>query len=491
MGIMLTTFIIYLVFLIAVGLLTYNLNKKLDDFVLAGRRLKIWVATISEKASSESGWMILGMPGKGFNNGLGAIWPALACVIGTFFNWTALAWRLRKFTAHYKALSLPDFIEARYRDEKSKLLRIVAAILLIVFTTSYVSAQFIASAKALHVTFEMDYYLAFFIGVAVILFYTVMGGFFAVAFTDLVQGLLMVFALVLLPTLGIIHLGGWSGMLDQVGSIMPTHLSVKAGKHGLELATFIIGMLAIGLGYPGQPHVVTRYMAIQDPKKVRVGGLIAVAWIILAAYGAVFIGLSAKAIITQEITDPEHIFPLMAKALLPEWLVGILIAAAMAAIMSTADSQLLICSTTLVQDIFHKLLGKEFSDKTMVLASRLFTLGIGVIAVLLALTQDPDDEKGLVFWLVLYAWGGLASSFGPLLILSCFWKRTTKWGALAGMVIGSATYIVWQNINVLKELVYGLVPGFFVAFGAIIIVSLLTEPPGEIDREFEEMRKAM
>ncbi len=478
---MIASFFVYLAVLLFIGIITYRLTKTLDDFILAGRKLGTWVVAISAKASDLSGWLILGVPGKGYNLGIGAMWAGIAVMVGTFFNWAALSKRLRRYTEILNALTIPDFLEARFRDEKAHILRLISAIAIVIFMTAYLSAQFVASGKVIAATFGMDYYFAMILGACVILFYTIMGGFFAVAWTDLLQGLLMLFAVVVLPIVGLAKLGGFGSLGSAMAATDISLVSIAAGKSGWQMWSFIIGMLAIGLGYPGQPHILARYMAIKEPKKLRQGTLISMIWVIIVMYGAILIGIVGRQILTG-VSDPERIMPLLAMKLLPGWLAGILIAAAMAAIMSTADSQLLVATSAIAEDFYHKLIGKNASQKTLVMISRIATLVIGLIAILLA------RPGGVVFSLVLYAWGGLAASFGPAVIMSLYWKKATKTGIAAGMLAGMLTIVIWHNISVLSNFLYELVPGFFVSLGVIYLVSLMTKAPENIDEDFERMK---
>ena len=476
---LLMAFLVYLVVLIGVGIITYRMTRTHDDYYLAGRKLNPWVAALSAEASSESGWLLLGLPGQAFLQGIGAFWVAFGCLAGTFFNWTVVARRLRKITGFFRAITIPDYLESRF-DDGSHTLRVVAALLIGVFMTSYVAAQLVASGKALSVTFGLDYAPAVLIGAAVILFYTMMGGFFAVAWTDVVQAIMMLIGLIVIPVVGTIKLGGPAAVCSKLAECAVDtsgFMSLRVGKEGIGLATFIIGMLGIGLGYPGQPHVLVRFMAIRKPSLVRKGALIGVIWAAVALYGAVLVGLLARVLLTGDIVDPERVMPLMAMELLPSWVAGIMIAAAMAAIMSTADSQLLVASSSFVQDFYHKTFGRNPRPSTLVLLSRLVTLAIGVLAMVIALRQDPENPVGVVFWLVLYAWGGLASAFGPVIVLSLYWKRVTRAGALAGMLSGAITVIVWQNIPVLNDFLYVLIPGVVVSTIMVVVVSLVTTPP--------------
>lgn len=477
-------FLTYLAALILVGLLAYRKTTTFDDFYLAGRKLGSWVTALSAEASSESGWLLLGLPGQAFSQGLGAFWVALGCVAGTFFNWTGLAPRLRKVTGLLNAITIPDYFAERFND-RSGILRIISALLIAIFMTSYVAAQFVASGKALGVCFGIDYKIAAAIGSGVILFYTMMGGFFAVAWTDVIQAILMVIALVVMPVLGMARLGGWDGLWQTIACAtrsQTSFVSLRVGKEGIGLLTFLVGMIGIGLGYPGQPHILTRFMAIKSTSALRKSALVGVIWAVIALYGAVLVGLVAKGLLTDSPADPERVMPMVAVELLPAWLAGIVIAAIMAAIMSTADSQLLVVSSAIVQDFYHKTFKREPSPRNLVLLSRVVTLAIGLMGLAIALGVNPENPVGVVFWLVLYAWGGLASSFGPVLLLSLYWRRTTRQGAIAGMISGSATVIIWKNIGFLSNLLYELVPGFLVSLLVTIVVSWVSKP-GEVDFE--------
>lgn len=476
---LLLAFLVYLAALIGFGIMAYRRTKTFDDYYLAGRDLNPNVAALSAEASSESGWLLLGLPGQAFSQGIGAFWVALGCVCGTFFNWTAVATRLRKLTEFFRAITIPDYLESRFEDN-SRVIRIISALLIAVFMTAYVAAQFVASGKALSVTFGFDYTTSVLLGAAVILFYTMLGGFFAVAWTDALQAMMMIFGLVVIPTLGIIKLGGPGALWSTLSSVTASgsgFLSLRVGKEGIGLATFIVGMLGIGLGYPGQPHVLVRFMAIRKPSLVKRSALVGVIWAVIALYGAVFIGLVGRALLATDPGDPERVMPMLAIQLLPSWLAGIMIAAAMAAMMSTADSQLLVASSSFVQDFYHKAFGRKPDPRRLVLLSRIVTLVVGVLAMAIALRQDPDNPVGVVFWLVLYAWGGLASSFGPLLVLSLYWKRVTRPAAIAGMISGSAMVIFWKNVTLLSDFLYELVPGVILSTLVIVVVSLLTRPP--------------
>ena len=345
----------------------------------------------------------------------------------------------------------------------------VSTVIIIFFFTIYVSAQFLAAGKVLNTIFGISQFQGMLIGAFIIVVYTIMGGFFAVAWTDLLQGTIMVFTLVLLPIVGFIELGGVERLSAALKDIDPGLLMVGGGKAGWPLVASILGGLGIGLGYMGQPHLVTRFMAIRDPRKLRQGTMIAICWAVLAFWGAVFVGIVGLGLYGNVFDDPEQIMPFMTKALVPAGLAGVLISGAIAAMMSTADSQLLVSTSAVSRDIYNQMIKKDVPEKRLVLISRVATLIIGVIAFMLALSA-----QALVYWLVLYAWAGLGASFGPALLTTLWWKRVTKWGVLSGMIVGTITVLIWYNVPVLKDSLYELIPGFFLSLFSIIIVSLLT-----------------
>jgi sodium/proline symporter len=462
-------FIIYLVVVLVVGLMTFRLNKTLADFVIAGRKLGPWVVAFSERASGESAWLLIGLPGLALVSGFNAIWPAVGCTTGILFSWIFISRRLRMNSETLKAITLPDFFEARYEDH-TRVLRITSTLIIVFFFTFYVAAQFLAAGKVLNVTFQITPFWGMVIGACIILFYTIMGGFFAVAWTDFFQGFVMVFTLVLLPILGIVLIGGLGPFTQKIASHDPGLLRVGGGQQGWDMMKTVLGGLAIGLGYMGQPHLLARFMSINKTDSLRRGAVIATVWAILAFWGAVFIGLVGLSLYgTGQLADQEQIMPFMATNLLPAWLAGIAISGAIAAMMSTADSQLLVTTSAISEDVYHQMFRKDAPQKRLVALSRLAAVCVGVVAFILALTAEA-----LVYDLVLYAWAGLGASFGPGLLLTLWWKRTTKFGVWAGMLVGMVTVLIWYNVSALHNFIYELIPGFFLAFFAVWFVSLLT-----------------
>jgi sodium/proline symporter len=465
MSVLILAFIVYLFLLVIIGFWSSKFSKTLDDFLIAGRKLGTWPVAISAEASDMSGWLVLALPGRGFIHGIGALWTVLGCAFGTLFNWSVIARKLRLFTEKLKAITIPDFLEERYKD-KTHIIRGISTSIIALFMVAYVSVQFVASGKILSETFGWDYYTALILGFCIITLYTLLGGFFAVAWTDVFQGMLMVGIMLILPLLGIIKLGGLNNIFSKVGEVNINALSPGFGYSGFLFLIFAIAGLSWFFGYPGQPHILTRYMSIKDDRKLWYSTLIGMVWVTISLVGAVLIGIIGLAIF-QELSDPEKVMPMLSIRLLPDWAAGIVISAISAAIMSTADSQLLVATSSLVEDVYHKLINRKADQKKLVFLSRLIVLFLSVLAFLLAL------EGGVIYLLVAFAWGGLAASFGPLIILSLWWKRTSKWGAIAGMVSGAATVIIWDKVFFDELVIPGMLPGFFVSFFFIVITSII------------------
>jgi sodium/proline symporter len=470
MSAVLIGFIVYLIVLLTVGFLTFRFNKTLADYVLAGRRLGVWVVTFSERASGESAWLLLGLPGVVFASGLSELWVVIGCTSGILFSWMFISRKLRVESETNYALTIPEYFENKYNDT-SRIIRTFGTIIIVFFFTFYVCAQFIGAGKVLNVTFGIPQIWGMVIGAIIILFYTIMGGFLAVAWTDFVQSLLMVFTLVLLPIIVLVEFGGWDKIIGFIAANKANHLSVLWGHGGILAVLSVISGLSWGLGYMGQPHLLARFMAIQKPDDLRKGTVIGISWAVLAFWGAMFIGLFGIAVFASGgIDDPEKVMPMMATRLLPGWLAGILISGAIAAMMSTADSQLLVATSAVAKDIYHNFINKKASEKKLVSISRLITFCVGAAAFIIALYS-----KELVFKMVSFAWSGLGSAFGPALLLTLWWRRTTREGVLAGMLVGTLTVLVWHFTPQLQGLMYELAPGFVMAFLAVWLVSLATQ----------------
>ena len=471
MSIVLLVFLIYLVGMVIVGIITARFaSKSLDDFILGGRKMWTPVIALSEKGTDMSAWLLIGLPGQAFKMGLGAIWAGIGVWLGSLFNWVVIATPLRKLAGKYNALTLPDYFEARFEDN-SHLMRITSSFLIVFFFTLYVSAQVVGAGKILASTFGFHQVYGMIIGLSIILFYTMMGGFIAESWTDFFQGIIMAIALVVMCVVGLVITGGFGNVVMHVRGIDPSAAMLSAGQTGMALYLgLIMGGLAIGFGYAGQPHIVMRYMALKHPKEVKKAAIIAMTWTTIAVGGAILLGFIAIPFLTGQITDPEHVTLAFAKEILPGWLVGFILAAATAAMMSTVDSQLLVATSAITEDIYRKLINPAATQKYLVKQARIFTIIIAVIAFILGLSATD-----LVYWLVLYAWGGLAATFGPPLILSLLWKNTTKMGVFVGMVIGAVTIVIWYNVPVLKNFMYELIPGFVLSLLATWLVSLFTK----------------
>lgn len=469
--------LLYLLLMVVVGLFAYRYMKTLDDFVLGGRRLGPWVAAISERASGESAWFLLGLPGAAYGLGFTEYWSVIGIAAGILASWTFIAMPLRRETARMGAITLPDYFELRFKDN-TRLLRLISMVVILFFYTAYVAAQLHGAGKILNATFGITPFWGIVIGVAVVVFYTLLGGFLAVAWTDLVQGLLMMGVAVLLPLAGVIHLGGIGPLMERLSSAGPDYLSMSGGKVGHAfIFGAVVGGLSWGFGYLGQPHLLTRYMAIRKTSELRQGGMIAMGWVLISYWGAPLIGVVGLAILGPDLQDPEQVMPLLAKALLPGWMAGLMIAGATAAMMSTADSQLLVATSTLIEDIYVRLFRPKASPAKLVLLSRLATILIAGVAFLLALTALRGSA--LIDGMVSYAWSGLGASFGPPLLLSLWWKRTTRSGALAGMIGGMAAAVLWQNSPYLNGILDIKASAVLISAALVVAVSLMR--PGGAD----------
>jgi sodium/proline symporter len=466
-------FIIYLVVILVVGFITYHINKSHKDFFIAGRKLNPWVVAFSERASGESAWLLLGLPGAAYASGLLEFWTALGCVSGIIFYWFFVARALREETERLGAITLPTFLAARYHKGQA-VIRILATFIIIFFFIFYLSAQFNGAGKILNVTFGLDQTTGMVIGALVIIFYTMMGGFFAVAWTDMVQGIIMIGTLVVLPLVGLVELKEISEGTKPLAQLAAAEghslLSFTGGKSGWAAAALIISGLSWALGYMGQPHLLTRFMSIKDPGKIKVSRRIAIAWVIPAFTGAVVIGLVGAGLHGQGIFDDiEKVMPHLANELLPAWLAGIFVSGAIAAMMSTADSQLLVISSSIIEDFFHRTLGREVGDASLLRGSRIITILVGLIGFAIALTSDK-----LIFSMVSYAWAGLGSSFGPLILLMLTWKKVTWQGVIAGLVTGFVSTVVWSEITQLDAVISVRFVSWVLAFFAVWVTSLFT-----------------
>ena len=464
---------LYLIVILFCGVSATRLTKKLDDFLLAGRRLGPLSAAISERASGESAWFLLGLPGAAYAAGFTEFWAVIGIAFGILASWTLLAFPLRRITADLGALTVPDYFAMRYPGSPQALkntLRVLSMLIIIFFYTGYVAAQFVGGGKILNAAFGIDPLWGIAIAASVVMLYTMLGGFIAVVWTDVVQGIMMAFVAVILPVVGIVKLGGPSNLLEALAPLGRDFLTMNAGATGKAFVFGVmLGGLSWGFGYFGQPHLLSRYMAIRSAPEVRRGTVIAMFWVLVAYWGAPLVGIVAAGTFGAGIDDPEMVMPFMARHLMPGWIAGLMIAGAVAAMMSTADSQLIVVTSSLVEDVYVKLLRPKSSPGKLVLLSRLATLLASAVALFLAFSSED-----LIFDMVAYAWSGLGSSFGPPLLLSLRWKRTTGYGVLAGMLGGTVSNIAWKNISALGESLDLKLATFVVSFVLTVLVSLLT-----------------
>ncbi len=472
--------ILYLLMLLGIGFWSAKTSsEESSDYFLGGRRLGPWVISMSEKASESSGFMTAGLPGEAYSSGISAAWNAVSSVF-SIINWVFFAKPIRRLSGLLNSLTVPDFLSARYQDDKN-IMRVISIIAMVVFQTVYICAQFIAFGVLFEVVLGIDFSIGVIIGGIITILYTVVGGFFAVTLTDFIQGIIMAVAFIILPIAGILKIGGFNEMGHVITNTMGSDfLKPFFGSPTLTLVGIIaiISYLFIGIGFNGAPHVLIRYMALRNTRDVKMIALIGIVWMMIAYYGAMFIGLSGLALFPG-IENPEQIFPLMAMELLPWWFAGILIAAALSALMSSIDSMLLIASSSIAEDLWNKVFYKgKLSDKKTIIVSQTSTILLGVTSIIIAL--NPLDS---VFWLAVFAWAGLATCFGPPIILSLFWKNVTKWGAISGMIVGPTVTILWYFWSPID--IYEGGPAFIAALITIVIVSLFTKPPqGE---DFENM----
>jgi sodium/proline symporter len=465
----LTTFVIYLIAMLAIGVVFYRLTSSLSDYILGGRRLGGAVAALSAGASDMSGWLLLGLPGALYAGGMKNAWIAIGLTIGAYLNWQFVARRLRRYTeVANDSITVPDYLENRFEDD-SHLLRVISAVVILVFFTIYTSSGLVAGATLFESSFDLDYTTALVIGLLVIVSYTFLGGFMAVSWTDFVQGLLMMVALIVVPVIVIRHLGGWGEVVRLAAEAEGASVDIFSGMTLIGIAS----LMAWGLGYFGQPHILARFMAVKSAEEVPKARLVGMSWMVVALYGAIFTGFAGIGYFADApLGNPETVFIELTQALFNPWVSGILLAAILSAVMSTVDSQLLVCSSALTEDFYRSLFRRDAGQSELVWIGRGSVIGVAAIAFLLAM--DPEST---VLDLVAYAWAGFGAAFGPIIILSLFWRRMTRNGALAGIVAGAATVIVWKNLSGGLFEVYEILPGFALCTGATILVSLLDSPP--------------
>ncbi|MDM5226880.1 sodium/proline symporter PutP [Cytobacillus sp. NJ13] len=476
---------VYMIGMLLIGYYAYKRTSNLNDYMLGGRTLGPAVTALSAGASDMSGWLLMGLPGAMYATGLSASWIAIGLTLGAWANWLYVAPRLRSYTeVANDSITIPGYLENRFGDS-SKILRLISGLVILIFFTFYVSSGMVSGGVLFQSTFGLDYHTGLWIITGVVVAYTLFGGFLAVSWTDFVQGLIMFIALILVPLVTLMHVGGFGPAIDTARSIDPSLLNIFTGTSLLG----IISLFAWGLGYFGQPHIIVRFMAITSVKEIKKATRIGMGWMIFSVIGAMLTGFIGIAYISDTgtaIEDPETIFILLGEVLFHPIITGFLISAILAAIMSTISSQLLVTSSSLTEDLYKTFFRRSASDKELVTIGRLSVLLVSVIALIISWEKNET-----ILSLVGYAWAGFGSSFGPLIILSLYWKRMTRWGALAGMIVGASTVIIWSQAG-LSDVLYEMIPGFAASLIAIIVVSLLTaKPSAEIEKQFDDFEKTL
>ncbi|MGI9275567.1 MAG: sodium/proline symporter PutP [Endozoicomonas sp.] len=482
------TFLIYFTGMLGIGYLAWRRTISSSVYFLGGRSLGPWTAALSAGASDMSGWLLLGLPGYAFAAGLEAFWLAAGLLGGTWLNWLIVARRLRVYSVIADdSLTLPEFFANRFEDTRG-LLQPVSAAFILIFFLFYTSSGLVAGGKLFETVFGIDYQWAVIIGMLSVISYTLFGGFLAVCWTDLVQGLLMSVALLIVPIAALEVSGGVENVFEQLDSIDPSLMSVLSRSDGETVSILaVVSLLGWGLGYFGQPHIMARFKAVRSAGQLVLARRIAVSWTAICMLGAMLVGL-AGIVYTRHLgvplEDPEAIFMLMVNSLFHPVIAGILLAAILAAIMSTADSQLLVCSTAFAEDFYRDILRKKASQEEVLLVGRLAVVGIALIATWLALNPELS-----VLGMVSYAWAGFGAAFGPALILSLYWKRMNAVGALVGIVAGGMTVVFWKQLSGGIFDLYELIPGFIVSVLAILLFSYVgRQPSTKMEERFDKVQ---
>ena len=466
------TFAGYLAVVLVVGVVAWRRTRDLKDYILGGRRLGRWVTALSAQASDMSGWLLMGLPGYAYAAGMESVWLLAGLLIGTYANWRFTATRLRTATEQYgDSLTLPDYLERRF-DDGSGMLRLLSALFILVFFTFYTSSGLVAGGRLFEEVFGLDYLWAVTAGGATVVAYTFVGGFLAVSWTDLVQGILMFLALVVVAAFALLAVGGFEGMAEGMRATDPALLDPLTGTDGNALGPIAIAsLLGWGLGYFGQPHILARFMAARSAERIAVSRRIAMGWVSIALVCGMLVGMAGPGLLAQPLAgaDAEKVFMVLASLLLNPVLAGVCLAGILAAVMSTADSQLLVASSAVSEDLYKGLLRRNAGPRELLWIGRLAVIVIAVVAFLLA--ANPDRK---VLDLVAYAWAGFGAAFGPVIMLSLYWQRMSRAGAIAGVVTGGVTVIVWKQLGGGIFDLYEIVPGVVLSVVAVFAVSLLS-----------------
>jgi len=466
-------FIVYFSIMIYIGFFYMKKNKTVGDYILGDRGLHRWVTALSAEASDMSGWLLLGLPGLAYVSGLSSAgWTAIGLAIGTYLNWKLVAKRLRIYTHKAKdSLTLPEFFVNRFGDKKAYI-SALSSVFIIVFFVVYTAAQFVAGGKLFNAIFGVDYTWAMLVCAAIVVCYTFTGGFKAVCLTDSIQGMLMLFALILVPIIAIISIFGTGG--GSAAALNPDMLSLfKDPSTGEFISVFVVvSGLAWSFGYFGQPHILPRFMAIEKPDEIPQARRFAMIWVILTLVAAIFIGLLGQIFFSTPLVNPETVFIEMSKETLVSFAAGIVYCGILGAIMSTASSQMLVASSAISQDLYKTFINKKASQKSLLWLSRVTVLVVAVFAIFLSL-----DVSSSVFGIVSFAWAGFGATFGSVILVGLFWKRMNWQGALAGILAGGVTAFLWYMFLAAPTGIYEIIPGAAASVLAIFIVTKITAPP--------------
>jgi sodium/proline symporter len=479
------TFIVYIFAVFAVGIYAYRRTHNTSDYFLGGRSLSPFVSALSAGASDMSGWVMLGLPGFAYVAGLEAAWMAGGLCLGVALSWTLVAKRLRVFSFLLNdAVTLPGYFQRRF-DDKGPWLRSICAIFILLFFLFYVSSGLVGGAKLFVSVFGLNYQLAVMMGALAVISYTLFGGFLAVCWTDVIQALLMTLGLIIAPLIAITGVSDLSAVLEAKN---PAMLDLWTNQHGQPLTLIAwVSLVGWGLAYFGQPHILARYKGIRSANEVAKAAKIGISWSILVYSFSVLVGMSGAAFIAEPLPDAEKVFMVLVEMVFNPWVAGVLLAAILAAIMSTVDSQLLVCSSALAEDLIGVWRKQEMAAGSALKLGRAAVVVIAALAAVFAL--DPESK---VLDVVAYAWGGLGAAFGPALLISLYWPRMTLAGAIAGVFVGGSTVVIWAQLKGGWFDVYELVPGFFFSVFAVFVVSLLTPKPNNwVASQFDKMKNAL
>ncbi len=476
-------FLGYLAVIVGIGLYARKFSSTgVSEFFVGGRQMNRFVVALSAVVSGRSAWLLLGVTGMAYSMGATAVWAVTGYITAEVFLFLFYARRLRRFAEEHDCITLPDFFAARFGD-KSGVLRSVLMVVILIFMVGYVSSQFVGGGKAFAASFGLSPTTGVLLTALIVLAYTTVGGFLAVSLSDTLQACIMIVALVAVPVIAISGQGGLDAVIAELRTLDPTLIDPVALSAGV-----IIGFVGIGLGSPGNPHIIVRYMSIADPKQLRTTAIVGTIWNVVMAWGALFIGLAGRVYFPDVAmlpnADTEQLYPLLAAQQLHPIFFGVVVASIFAAIISTADSQLLVAASSVVRDFYEKILHRNetIPQQQLVLYSRIVVVALVVVALLFGVIAEK-----MVFWLVLFAWAGLGAAIGPTSLLALYWRRTTREGVIAGLVTGTIVTIVWEMNDFLSPLLYELIPAFAAGLLATVVVSLLTSPPDDTDQMFETL----